>query len=185
MTMNQNTKILCTLGPATLSPKMIRKLDKMGVDIFRINLSHTPMEDVEKIIEKIIQATEKPLCLDLEGAQIRSGYMKNNGVYFEDGSLVKVHKETIVGDTQNICLTPAFAQDHLAPGDLISIDFDTLLLQVYERQGDKLIAKVVCGGLVGSNKAVTVDKDIALPSCSEKDIKAIKIGLKSSEYSNF
>jgi len=54
--MIDDIKILSTLGPSTLFPKIIQKLDKMGVDIFRINLSHTPMEEVEKTIEKIVQA---------------------------------------------------------------------------------------------------------------------------------
>lgn len=176
--MSEGIKILCTLGPSTMAPAMIKKLDEMDVDIFRINLSHTPLEEVEKTIERIVHATRKPLCLDLEGAQIRSGYMKNHGVYFRDGDTVKIWKNTILGDSHNICLTPPFAMDHLAPGDLVSIDFDTLLLQIYERQGENLIAQVVSGGFVGSNKAVTVDKDIALPACSIKDMNAIAVGLK-------
>ena len=44
------TKIVCTLGPASYSDKMLKKLKKEGVDIFRINLSHTPRNDIENKI---------------------------------------------------------------------------------------------------------------------------------------
>jgi len=67
-----NTKILATLGPSSLNIDTVKKLTKKGVDLFRINLSHTKLEDVRKIIENIQSWTDVPVCLDSEGAQIRN-----------------------------------------------------------------------------------------------------------------
>lgn len=148
------------------------------MDIFRINFSHTNSEEIRSAIANVQAATSKPLCLDLEGAQIRSGYMSNQRVDFSDGSLVKVHGRPHLGDAENIQLTPGFVIEEIQPGDLICIDFDTLLLQVLENRGDHLLSQVLCGGRVGSNKAVTVDRPIPLPPISPKDEEAIRTGLE-------
>ncbi len=176
--MKREIKILSTLGPSSMETSTIKKLDDMGVGVFRINLSHTPLDQIEKNVKHIIASTDKPLCLDLEGAQVRSGLMANNRDVFEEGGVVRIHKDPLVGDAKNINLTPSFVVDEIEPGDLISIDFDTLLLHVYKREGETLLAKVVSGGTVGSNKAVTVDRNIILPPLSPKDKEAVVIGLK-------
>ena len=46
-------KVLCTLGPASLNRSVIQRLEERGVDLFRINLSHTPLEKVAETIEII------------------------------------------------------------------------------------------------------------------------------------
>jgi hypothetical protein len=64
---------LCTLGPASLSAEMVRRLDQAGVDLFRINLSHTPIDLVEAAIDIVQGASSKPLCLDLHGRRSVAG----------------------------------------------------------------------------------------------------------------
>ncbi|TLZ69454.1 MAG: hypothetical protein E6K10_10625 [Methanobacteriota archaeon] len=66
-------RILCTLGPASLVPSVIEGLDRHQVYLFRINLSHTPLEAVASTIEFVQQHSTTPICLDSEGPQIRCG----------------------------------------------------------------------------------------------------------------
>ena len=68
-------KILCTLGPASLKPAVIKGLGERGVDVFRINLSHTPLDAVENTIALIRRFSSIPMCLDTEGPQVRCGVM--------------------------------------------------------------------------------------------------------------
>jgi len=63
-----NIQILATLGPASLNIDIVQKLARKGVDLFRINLSHTKLDDVEGIIKNIQSWTNVPICLDSEGA---------------------------------------------------------------------------------------------------------------------
>ena len=70
------TKIICTLGPASYSDEMLSKLKKEGVDIFRINLSHTPRNDIEKKILYLKKKRVKNICIDTEGAQVRVSNVK-------------------------------------------------------------------------------------------------------------
>lgn len=176
--MKKNIKILCTLGPASLDQRTIARLEALGVDMFRINLSHVEISDLEGIIERIKNYSNKSVCLDTEGAQIRSGNVEKGKIYLEVDALLEITKERIAGNPRRISLNPSFIITKIAPGDLISIDFDSVLLQVVRRNQDSIIAKVVSGGYIGSNKAVTIDRYIKLPVISDKDRQAIRIGLK-------
>ncbi len=71
-------KILCTLGPASLRPEIIRGLDERGTDLYRINLSHTSLEQIEPAIELIRSVSSTPISLDTEGAQVRCGYVEED-----------------------------------------------------------------------------------------------------------
>jgi len=76
------TKLLITLGPASLKKDVIEKMDQYGVFLFRINLSHTPIDKLEETITTLIKYTNTPICLDSEGAQIRNRRMQNGEVIF-------------------------------------------------------------------------------------------------------
>ncbi|MEK9680188.1 MAG: pyruvate kinase, partial [Rhodospirillaceae bacterium] len=76
-----NTKILVTLGPASFSRDIVAKCADLGVGIFRINLSHTPLDAVEDTIKKIQSWTDVPVCLDSEGAQLRNQSMASGEVF--------------------------------------------------------------------------------------------------------
>ncbi len=45
-----NTKILVTLGPTSMNKKMVGEMSSKGVDLFRINLSHTNIDELENLI---------------------------------------------------------------------------------------------------------------------------------------
>ena len=80
--MNTTDKeILCTLGPASLNDRVITRLEELGVTLFRINLSHTKLHDLPAIIDYIRSRSSVPIGLDTEGAQIRTGDMRNGRIY--------------------------------------------------------------------------------------------------------
>ena len=173
------TKILATIGPASLNKETIEKLSTRGVYLFRINLSHTKLADVEDIINKIHQWTDVPVCLDSEGAQIRNQDMVNESVYFEKGSVVKVHHDQVIGDSENISFTPDSVSRQLREGDLIRVDFNAVTLRIIENKKEYLLASIENSGHVGSNKAADVDRHITLDPITPKDQEAFKIGLEN------
>ena len=72
------TKLFITLGPSSLNKKFLSNINKKYVKLLRINLSHTNIKDLIKIINFIRRYTNIPICLDTEGAQIRTSKLKNN-----------------------------------------------------------------------------------------------------------
>lgn len=176
-------EVLATLGPASLSRRVITRLDEAGVSLFRINLSHTDLADLREIVLFVRAHTGVPLCLDSEGAQIRTGRLSSGSgvVELEAGArilLLDREAANVPPPREEIALplVPDDIARELEPGDLLSLDFHGSLLQVLERGEAGTHARVLRGGQVGTNKAVSLQREIALPALSPKDRRAIEIG---------
>jgi sulfate adenylyltransferase len=168
-------KILCTLGPASLDHDVIRGLDDRGVDLFRINLSHTSLESVASTIEFVREVSSTPICLDTQGAQVRCGMVAPD-VELHEGEGLRLTAEDVEGTGRELTLWPGSTFDALVPGSIVAIDFDGARLEITSASPGEATAVVVSGGRVKSNKAVTVDPPPVLPPLTEKDRAAIDIG---------
>ena len=169
-------EILCTLGPASLNQRTIKRLEQSGATLFRINLSHTKVADLQRIVETIRQATNIPICLDTEGAQIRTGEFVEGSITLRENTVVRVHFKRVPADDKNFNFYPLEIARSLRLGDFVSIDFNSALVQVIARDSESVSMRVLQGGLVGQNKAVTVERDIPMPPLTDKDVDALKLG---------
>jgi pyruvate kinase len=170
-------KILVTLGPSSMSEDIINGCADLGVYVFRINLSHTPLDAIAPTIEKIRGWTDVPICLDSEGAQLRNQKMTSETVPFKEGDEVRIHFEPVVGDANNISFSPDGIARQFVVGDEIGIDFDHVHLRVTDTNKVGATAIVDSGGMVGRNKAADVRRDLEFDPLTNKDCEAIKIGL--------
>ncbi len=173
--------LICTLGPSSLNERVISQLDAIGVTSFRINLSHTDIGDVEGVIHLIQKCTQVPISIDTEGAQLRTGLMRD-GVAVREGSRVRLVPEAITGDASTIPLAPGSAIERLEPAARVSIDFDSVLLRIERVDDGAAEATVVIGGEIGSHKAVTAFPSPQLPTFSEKDLLAIRFAVRNQVH---
>jgi len=170
------TKLLMTLGPSSLNKNTIEACDKKGIFLYRINLSHTDIDELEDRINKIRKYTETPICLDSEGAQIRNQKMCDGTTFFKKSSVVTIHHDEIVGDENNISFTPKGICAEFKVGDIVDIDFHSARLCIIEINKSYCKAEVLNEGEVGSNKATNVSRDIPLNPITLKDEQALRIG---------
>jgi pyruvate kinase len=168
-------EILCTLGPASLKKTVLERLNDLPVNLLRINLSHTAVNQLSELIPLIQNATPKPICIDTEGAQVRTGKVIGGQVFLSEGSYLNIYNKKIPGNAQQITFFPPESVDQMEISDLISIDFNSVLAQVVEKKPGLLKAKIVTEGIMGSNKAVSVNRPILMDPLSSKDKEAIKI----------
>lgn len=168
--------LLCTLGPASMNEPTISRLEDLGVSLFRINLSHTKLKDLPDIIDFLQGCTSVPICLDSEGAQVRTGDFVQSSVMLHENSIIKIHRRRVPGDERNFNLYPTDILDQLKLGDFISIDFNAVLVQVVGFEPGIALMRVINGGPVGRNKAVTVQREIPMDPLTAKDLEAAKIG---------
>ena len=173
-------EILCTLGPSSFDGQVIKRLEGLGVDLFRINLSHTKAQDLPLIIENIQCNTDVPICLDTEGAQVRTGDFVEKQIELRENSVVCGSRCKVPGDAESFNFYPNNIVDEFQIGDFISIDFNSVLVQVIGIEEDGAILRVINGGLVGRNKAVTVDRDISLAPLTENDQACLAIGMEKN-----
>jgi pyruvate kinase len=169
-------QVLCTLGPASLKDDVIERLAARGVDLFRLNLSHTPLEAVEPTITRIRELCSVPICLDTEGAQVRCGRVAGGTATLEPGQRVRLVADEDLGGTDRLHIRPRATFAALQPGSTLQVDFDGVVLRIVEAAEDGAESVVVEGGRVSSNRAVIVDPAPALPTLTEKDLAAIEVG---------
>jgi pyruvate kinase len=172
-------QVLCTLGPASLQSEVILRLAERGVDLFRLNLSHTPLEAVQPTIAKIRDLCSVPICIDTEGAQVRCGRLEGGMAAFEQGRRVQLVAAEDVGNAGRLPIRPRATFAAARVGSTFQVDFDGVVLEVVEAGEDHAEAVVVEGGRAYSNRAVTVDPPPALPTLTDKDRAAIEIAVAS------
>jgi pyruvate kinase len=172
--------LFCTLGPSSLKPRVIKRLDALGVGMFRINLSHTSIDDLASVVALVQSHSNVPICLDSEGAQVRTGKFAAKFTRLRKGGVVEACPCPVIGDSARFNFTPAKVVELLRVGDLITIDFHEVIAEVVESRSDRVLLQVLKSGRVGSNKACSVNRDIDLPAISPKDREAIRIGHEMS-----
>lgn len=171
-------KLLVTLGPSSMNTGTLSNLDSYGIYVYRINMSHTSIEMLEEQLSLIQNLTNVPVCIDSEGAQIRSGVATGSSVRYEKGELVQIPFERCENDSKTLCLTPVGVARQFTPGDIINVDFNLAQFKVLEMRSDYCLVEVIRGGDVGNNKAADVNRPIILEPITEKDTQAVTLGQK-------
>ena len=174
-------ELLSTLGPSSLNEKVLKKLELLGVSLFRINLSHTETKDLEKIIDHIRKITQVPICIDTEGAQIRTRLKKKN--FLNEGQLIKIFFN-LDENINSINFYPKESINQFKVGDLVFIDFNSVVVEVVKVEKTFIQVVVINEGLILSNKGVAINKPIKLSPFTQKDINSIKIA-KKKKITNF
>jgi pyruvate kinase len=89
--MNRHTRIVCTLGPATRLPKILRQLVEEGMDYARLNFSHDKAEEhieaARRVREAHLNRREVGVIQDLQGPKLRIDKL-NHPLHFRTGKSV-------------------------------------------------------------------------------------------------
>jgi len=168
--MKKNIKIICTLGPKSLNKKFL-SFSKGKISLLRLNMSHLSLQKLENSIKFIKKYTNIPICIDTEGAQIRTKVKKEK--------FYKIGKRVIINDAKkNINLYPKIIYQQIKAKDILNIGFSNLKLKVIKKQNN-ITCKVISQGMLENNKGVHIEnKKVILNYLTEKDFEAIKIGKK-------
>ena len=133
-------KIICTLGPSSLNSRVIKRLSELEVNLFRLNLSHTPLNRLEEYVELIKSNSNIPICFDSQGAQIRTGNLVGGQIKLEHGLVVILDNSTDGLKEYNLPLYPVACLSKLEVGDLISLDFVLFTKSIYLVELKKVIS---------------------------------------------
>jgi pyruvate kinase len=172
---NRKVKILATLGPASSSPEMIEKLFVAGVDVFRINMSHTSHE-LLRTLHGHIRATEtkmdRPIgvLVDLQGPKIRIGTFAEKSVRIAAGDHFVFDTDPAPGNAQRVCLPHPEIFAAAKAGDKLLLNDGRLRVEITDSGASKIVAKVIYGGELSDRKGVNLpDTVIPIPALTEKD----------------
>jgi pyruvate kinase len=178
-----NTKLVCTLGPASDSPERIRALAEAGCDVFRVNLSHGEAEAHLAAIASVREVSERlgadlAVMADLPGPKIRLGELATEPLGLEPGASFVLRPGDGAGDATGAATThPSLAGD-LEPGDRVLLSDGAVELAVVETRGDEVATRVVRGGRIRSGAGVNVPAErLSLPAITDRDRAGLEVAL--------
>jgi len=182
----KRTKIVATIGPASIEKETLLAMMKEGMNVARLNFSHGSYNDHKKVIDIIRELNDETglnvaLLADLQGPKIRTRKMKNNGVDLISGTNVEiVTDEDLEGTAEKFAINYEQLPADVKKGEKIRLDDGKLELEVVSTNGkDSIKAIVNHGGILSSNKGVNLPNTvISLPSLTEKDTEDLEFALK-------
>jgi len=180
------SKIVCTLGPATASPAIIRELIDAGMDVARLNMSHGSHADHEQSYRWVRKAADESghgvaIFADLQGPKIRLETFADGPVQLENGSRFTITTRDVPGDADVCGTTYKGLPGDVAAGDQVLIDDGKIRLRVVEVSGDDVVTEVVVGGRVSDHKGINLPGvAVSVPALSEKDEEDLRWALRVS-----
>ena len=171
----RKTKIICTLGPATDTPEVLKQLMLNGMDVARVNMSHQDHQAQKARADAVKQMREElglpiALLLDTKGPEIRTGTFSTPKVQLQKGQAYTLTTEDIVGDETICSISFEGLPQDVTPGSRILIDDGLIELRVEQTTETAITCTVVNGGTLSANKGINVPGVyLSLPFISEKD----------------
>lgn len=181
----KKTKIICTMGPNTNDPDLMRAMVKNGMDIARFNFSHGD-HDEQKIrmdmLKRIREEEQIPVAilLDTKGPEIRTGQLKGGQkVMLTTGAEFVLTREEIAGDDKRVSITYDGLVDDVDKGSVILIDDGLIGLSVVSVRDNDIVCRVTNGGELGEKKGVNVPNiPVRLSAITDKDRDDIRFGVE-------
>lgn len=183
--MLKKTKIVATIGPASESEEMLKKLIKQGVNVCRLNFSHGDHSEHQKRIDTIKKVREElgipvAIMLDTKGPEIRLGDFKEGIVEIKQGQEFTLTTRDILGDETIIGVSYKDMPNDVSVGGIILIDDGLIEFRVKEITGTEILMEALNEGTLKNHKGVNVPNvNINLPAITEKDISDIIFGIKN------
>lgn len=183
--LQRNTKIVCTLGPATESPAMIEKMIKAGMNVARLNFSHGEYGEFARLIANIRKISKKlglPVAImqDLQGPKIRVGEMPEKGVVIKKGETIILTTANITGREGKIPVQYKDLPKDVRKSDRILIDDGLLETEVIKVTPTEITCRVINGGTVFRHKGINVPTaSISANPITVKDKQDLFFALKN------
>lgn len=179
----QKTRIICTIGPATSSYEMLRKMYDAGMNMVRLNMSHGNQESHAKVIKHIKTLNKKvefpiPILLDTQGPEIRTGDLSND-LNLQQGTIVSLTaRGPLDVEESSIHINYADLIETVNVGDKITVDNGLINLEVLEKEDRLMQCRVLDGGVLKSKRHVNLPGiRVNLPAITQKDENDIAFGL--------
>ncbi len=181
----KKTKIVCTLGPASSTKKILSRMVDAGMNVARLNFSHGTHEDHKEKIELIKEVRREkkiplPILLDTKGPEVRIGCFENGKVILNAKDKFIFTTEDVVGDSTRVSVTYKGLCRDLKVGDKILLNNGLMSFEVKEIFDTYLVSEVVEGGELSNRKSMFFpDKVLNLTFLSEQDKRDLLFGIEN------
>ncbi len=188
----KKTKIVCTIGPASSSDVVLKKLIRSGMNVARLNFSHGDCPSHKKLINSIRKAAKElnstvAIIQDLQGPRIRVAKISTRGIdLVRNQEVIVVSKQNLTDvnvkglDKKIIPLDYKYIAEDVKKNDSILISDGLIKIKVIKTSNSLVHGKVIKGGIIFSHKGinipgVTIKEDVI----TKKDKKDLEFGIKN------
>ncbi|MCB1519477.1 MAG: pyruvate kinase [Hyphomicrobiaceae bacterium] len=175
MRRNRRVKLIATLGPASSPPEMMERLFLAGVDVFRVNMSHSSHELARELVFNVRSVSKKYACpigilADLQGPKFRLGAFAGERVPISPGAIFHFDRDEAAGSAERVFLPHPQIFEAVEPGHMLLLDDGKIRMQVIEARDDRITAEVRVGGPLASRKGISLpDTLLPIGPLTEKD----------------
>ena len=158
MRRKRRVKILATLGPRSSATEMIERLFLAGVDVFRINMSHSSHEAARALLNSVRWVAKRHrhpigILADLQGPKLRVGEFSGGRVFVNDGAIFKFEREEKPGSNEGVHLPHPQIFASIEPGHMLLLDVGKIRMRVVEASRDSIAAEPTCSQLSMRNSS--------------------------------
>ena len=181
----RKTKVICTIGPASDSEEVLRKLIEEGMAVARFNFSHGSHEEHKKrfdLVKKVRSELRQPIpiMLDTKGPEYRIRTFKNGSITLKDGDTFTFTTDEVEGDETRVSVSYKNLMNNLEPGDRILVNNGLVIFEVQEIKGNDAICKCIAGGVLSDRKSMNFpNKVLDQPFLSEQDKSDLLFGIQN------
>ena len=179
------TKIVATIGPSCRDTSVIKQMIEEGMDVCRINCSHSDHQFIRDLVKDIRSVSNDVgqavgILLDLSGPKIRTGKLTDDeAVTLEQGATFTLTNRKIAGDKNIVYTRFEELPSEVDAGDTILLDDGIIELRVIETDGVDCKCEVVAGGVLKNNQGINIPGvRLSIPALTAKDRQDLKVGLE-------
>ena len=181
----RKTKIVCTIGPASETEEMMTGLCRAGMNVARLNFSHSTHDEHQRridLIKKVRSELKVPIAimLDTKGPEYRIKTFQNQKIILKDGDKFIFTTNDIIGDETRVAVSYKNLPNELLVGDIILLNNGLLTFVVENINGNDIECTVVIGGELSDRKSMSFPgKVMQQEYLSEQDKKDIAFGVQN------
>jgi pyruvate kinase len=181
----RHSKIVCTIGPACRSPRILERLLRAGMDVARLNFSHGTHEEHARTILQLRAAAQNlgktiAILADMQGPKIRTGALAGGGtVLLRAGQKFVITTARVLGDSTRVNTTFRPLPKEVHRDDRILLSDGLIELRVERVRGGEVICQVINGGALGEHKGINLPGvKLRVPAVTQKDRADLAFALK-------
>ena len=182
----KKTKIVCSIGPASNSYEVFKKMVDAGMNVARVNFSHATIEERETVIDLVKKANAElgkniGLLFDTKGPEFRNGEVEDGGIKLIPGEIIKIVKENVIGNHERFSVNHPEAVDSLNIGDTVQLENGLMKIEVIGKDVASVTCKIINGGILGSKKSLFAPGvKLNIPFISSDDEEDIRYAVRNN-----
>jgi pyruvate kinase len=181
---NHKTRIVCTIGPASNSLKVMEQLLLAGMNVARVNFSHGDFSSHGQVMADLRQAARNvnqrlAIMADLPGPKIRIGNLAEEPIELAGGQEFTLTTAQITGGLSRVSVSFEPLPRVVQPGNRIYLNDGLIELEVQKIAGEEVTCRVLVGGELRSRKGLNLPGiDLGINAFTAHDRDCLKFALE-------